>query len=808
MAKIFSKLGKDKKIKKKPQTEGLETENGLQEEEASHTPAQQKRREEFLAAISKGHDLPSEYEGLTKDVAREQLRKHIEEKLSKVSVSETSGEDELKRISEEKERQRQELAARKSSRRKKRDKVQEEKPEEEPVVTESGIFAVYNEPEPEKTPSPSIEHVVPRDTVQLRVKKQQEEELAKLEQQKMAEAETGEQLEGQVSFKDMEEYPALEKKPQETEIENAPDIVEQTYTELIEQQEDLFDKVVVAVKKFSIESFRVAKTFIHTIAYFVTGIFEVQQKRPDQSHQLAMKFDGSEATLSDESRSKVQAKLRAVKTKLMAAEKTFSDKMARWINRVDVKQDENAKKAEEVVYIGSMKAHRLRHWMDVHKRGLLMIFATGVAACILIVAGINWATAYEYSYNGKTLGTVKAQEDVLEILDIVSRQLSKEHNAEIFIDKEEDIKFHKVWSFFSETDDRDEVLRTLTYMQDMSVIGYSIRVEGRNIGIVESEAAAKSILSEVKNIYAPQSAGIEYEDVDFAENIEIVPVETKLGRLLSHDDAIYKILTGSEEQKVHIVQAGETFSSIAQMYGLSQANLQASNPTVTPNRLSIGQEIILTQAVPLLTVQTVEIATYVEYIPYTTIYEDDASMYQGETSIKRVGVNGENSVTAKIVRNNGIEVAKLVLYTSVTKNPVDAIVKRGTKALPPKKGTGRYIYPVTGYRLTSKFGQRWGRMHNGVDLACPTGTKIRAADGGTVKFAGYSGSYGYVVKIDHGGGYTTGYAHCSKIFVKAGQSVYQGQHIANVGSTGRSTGPHCHFEVQYLGTPKNPLNYL
>jgi len=212
--------------------------------------------------------------------------------------------------------------------------------------------------------------------------------------------------------------------------------------------------------------------------------------------------------------------------------------------------------------------------------------------------------------------------------------------------------------------------------------------------------------------------------------------------------------------------------------------------------------------VPLLTVQTVEIANYIEYIPYETVYEDNASIYIGETSTKKRGENGEKYVTAKIVRNNGIEVAKLELNSLIKKEPVTAIVYKGTKELPPKKGTGTFKYPVSGYTLTSKYGQRWGRMHNGIDMAAPTGTKIRATDGGTVIFSGYQGSYGYVVKIDHGGGFVSVYAHCSKLHVRVGESVYQGQHIANVGNTGRSTGPHLHFEIQYLGKAKNPFNYL
>ena len=95
-----------------------------------------------------------------------------------------------------------------------------------------------------------------------------------------------------------------------------------------------------------------------------------------------------------------------------------------------------------------------------------------------------------------------------------------------------------------------------------------------------------------------------------------------------------------------------------------------------------------------------------------------------------------------------------------------------------------------------------------IDLAISSGTKIRASDGGTVISSGYSGSYGYVVRINHGGNRVTLYAHCSKLLVKAGDKVYQGQHIANVGSTGRSTGPHVHFEVIINGVKRNPLDYL
>jgi murein DD-endopeptidase MepM/ murein hydrolase activator NlpD len=121
--------------------------------------------------------------------------------------------------------------------------------------------------------------------------------------------------------------------------------------------------------------------------------------------------------------------------------------------------------------------------------------------------------------------------------------------------------------------------------------------------------------------------------------------------------------------------------------------------------------------------------------------------------------------------------------------------------------TSELLWPVNGV-LTSLFGPRWGRMHNGIDIGAPTGTSIKAADAGYVFFAGWMGGYGNVVLIDHGGGLTTLYAHQSQIQTSVGQNVSRGQVIGRVGSTGQSTGPHLHFEVRANGTPVNPLAYL
>jgi murein DD-endopeptidase MepM/ murein hydrolase activator NlpD len=133
-----------------------------------------------------------------------------------------------------------------------------------------------------------------------------------------------------------------------------------------------------------------------------------------------------------------------------------------------------------------------------------------------------------------------------------------------------------------------------------------------------------------------------------------------------------------------------------------------------------------------------------------------------------------------------------------------AAVVPGPTGRPSSAG---FIWPVQGV-LTSGFGWRWGRMHEGIDLAVGVGTPVVAAASGTVIVAGWLGGYGNLVVIDHGNGISTAYGHNTSVTVGVGQSVAQGQLISYSGSTGHSTGPHVHFEVRINGTPVDPLGYL
>jgi len=126
---------------------------------------------------------------------------------------------------------------------------------------------------------------------------------------------------------------------------------------------------------------------------------------------------------------------------------------------------------------------------------------------------------------------------------------------------------------------------------------------------------------------------------------------------------------------------------------------------------------------------------------------------------------------------------------------------------PIRQGSGNFIWPVSG-PVVSPFGMRWGRLHAGIDIASPAGTGIRAAAGGTVAIAGWTGGYGNYTCIQHGGGIATCYAHQSRIGVSVGTHVSQGQVIGAVGCTGHCFGDHLHFEVRIGGSPVNPMGYL
>lgn len=138
--------------------------------------------------------------------------------------------------------------------------------------------------------------------------------------------------------------------------------------------------------------------------------------------------------------------------------------------------------------------------------------------------------------------------------------------------------------------------------------------------------------------------------------------------------------------------------------------------------------------------------------------------------------------------------------------PKDNIVYKGVKD--PIAGGVAFLENPSRGSITSNYGARWGKVHKGIDIAGNIGDPIKAALDGKVIEAYYSSSYGNVITIEHGNGIQTLYAHCSKLLAKEGQEVKRGDIIAKIGNTGRSTGPHLHFELKVNGSAINPIKYI
>ncbi|MBO5479096.1 MAG: M23 family metallopeptidase [Clostridia bacterium] len=221
------------------------------------------------------------------------------------------------------------------------------------------------------------------------------------------------------------------------------------------------------------------------------------------------------------------------------------------------------------------------------------------------------------------------------------------------------------------------------------------------------------------------------------------------------------------------------------------------------------------------------------YYRYYAILDDDeeklyvATFEEAEKAVEGLKEkNSKNKDDITIQEKYEIEPKDVVTSEEVISKLYEKAETKKTKTVTSKSGgvfiaasgvnTGKkvslgisLIRPVSG-TVTSRFGTRWGSTHKGIDIGAQKGTPVKAAAGGTVVLSsyGYNGGYGNYVIISHGNGVQTVYGHCTSLNVSVGQKVSQGQIVATVGSTGRSTGNHLHFEIRVNGVAQNPQNYL
>ncbi len=433
-----------------------------------------------------------------------------------------------------------------------------------------------------------------------------------------------------------------------------------------------------------------------------------------------------------------------------------------------------------------------------------------LAAALLVGAVSTFATVYTTGYavvvDGQELGIVAdtAQVEAMEgrVEDRVSEILGREYSIDSHVSLERRLtEKHKLSDLAG--------FETYLFNQvDEVTQGYVLTVNGEALSIQKDSAQLEALLDSLKAPYMNENTVV----AEFTTPVHLSHEYVGKDQFTSDLSEARALLTSNTKEAVtYTVAKGDTYSEIAENYDMTVDELMAMNPQASMDKLLVGDQLTVSASVPFLGVRTVDQVRYEEAVPAPVEYVNDDTMYQGDSKTLEPGADGVNLVDARITLLNGVEQAREITNTQQLTAPVTKVVAQGTKERPKTMPKGYFIWPVHG-TITSRYGYRslFGsyNFHGGLDIAVPYGTPVKAADGGTVITAGWHYSYGNYIIISHGNGKTTYYAHNSKLLVSVGDKVYQGQTIAKAGSTGNSTGSHCHFEVRINGQRQNPRNYL
>ncbi len=345
---------------------------------------------------------------------------------------------------------------------------------------------------------------------------------------------------------------------------------------------------------------------------------------------------------------------------------------------------------------------------------------------------------------------------------------------------------------------------------------YGLYIGNAFYGALTERDKIDATLEELLDVYR---TGAPNETVAFENTITYEPGLYLSESIVDEDEIIETITAKKNVATYYTAVAGDSPIAITDKLGMTMEEFAALNPGFSETTMIyIGDQFLITQEEPFLAVTVTRTEIYNENTPYETEYYDDSTKYQGSSVVTQDGEYGVDRVTADVSYINGVEVRRKVLNRVTIEDPTPKQVAMGTKAPPTDADysiqdveVGQMYWPVGGNGgLISEMPYGYGGYygHKGLDISASYGTPIYAADSGTVILSKWYGDYGNCVMIEHDNGIVTLYGHASYLHVYAGQRVTQGQQIADVGSTGRSTGNHLHFEVRINGVCMNPINYL
>ncbi|WP_294753415.1 peptidoglycan DD-metalloendopeptidase family protein [uncultured Ruminococcus sp.] len=435
-----------------------------------------------------------------------------------------------------------------------------------------------------------------------------------------------------------------------------------------------------------------------------------------------------------------------------------------------------------------------------------------VLSIAFLVGIIRYGSGLEYGlsveYNGREIGMITAEADFEEAEREAQQRIYYGDN-----DKPIDLSAKYSIRIINENDkvySASQLANEMLAASDHTLSeAYGIYIDGKFVGAVKNKEAVQDALNE--RILNFRVDGV-IKDVGYKGDVEYTKGMYLSDSVMTEKAAIELLTSSKEKKSVYIAKRGDTAVSIAEQYNMDLAKLEELNPEITSNcRKGMLVNVIETES--YLPIQYVREISPVTFLDYETIEVETSSLNVGTRDVISRGQRGEKLSNIEVTYVDGKEYSRKTISSTITKQPVVEKIGIGIYAARPDSpstvltGTGEFGWPVDGGYISDPFLS--DRNHKGMDIAASTGTEIYAAADGVVVSAGWnSGGYGYFVQLGHVDGYQTVYGHMSAVLVTEGQEVSRGQLIGEIGSTGNSTGPHCHFEVRHEGICLDPALFV
>ena len=493
-------------------------------------------------------------------------------------------------------------------------------------------------------------------------------------------------------------------------------------------------------------------------------------------------------------------------------------------------------------------------------KNLIWLLIAGILSGLLVTAVKHYGgenknipqEGYRVYLEGRSIGLIKSKDELNEYINVQQEKLKEKYHVDtIYIPNNIDIV--KEITYEDNFDNISNIYNMINTISPFTIKGYQVTIDRSNstqyqndeneedtkqkiikINVINKEVFNKAIEEVVLSFVDQEeydsfkektktdlegATGELIENIYIEDNITIKETNIPVNETIYMDSeelTKYLIFGNNSSDKKYVVGKTDDIEKIAERNKMSVNELVIANKDLTSSNslIFIGQELSIGVVDPLVTTIVEKHIVEDRVVKYKTIYQYDNHMYQGQQKVKQDGSNGKTRVTQKVKMMNGEIINAYIVSSEELKPVVNRIVVKGGKQI--ARGDGEWSWPTNfPYSISSPYGYRWGKLHTGVDIYVGgRGSPIYAARAGVVTAITSNGSSGFYVTIKHDNGYYTRYCHMQNTsggdslkgthsatkYITVGQRVAAHQVIGEVGSSGHSTGAHCHFEI-WNGVP-------